>query len=139
MQEDENKLYQQVDRILRRYPWCKADESLYEACLPDHPGIYAEPLPNTEDDRLILSQNGGIGPVPISLRVVKRLYSEGRLFQDLNKELPQIVKSYYSSLRTTAKDRIFFRYFPSELMDMREAFAGKYPRLLFPTIYVADL
>lgn len=129
---DEDNLYARLDSLLTQFPdWTMSAQSRYIFGYIAMPYISTfSPIPATEEGRTLLAENGGVGPIKTTLKVMKRLYDEGRSFLDLEKAVIDHVKSCCKSVGRPTKEyaaqlRILAHLFPDSMDEYKVQIAGE--------------
>lgn len=129
-EEDENVMYARIDQLLLLYPEWRVTTPISRHVQPkfnwQHP---VQALPRTEEERSILNENNGIGPIHVSLLVIKRLYEEEKAFKDLHVLLKQYIddnsQADFIKPHELPTFRILYRLFPSLLVHCRIKLASE--------------
>lgn len=92
--------------------------------------VCAPAIASEEGMRLAMKEGDGVIRVPNALKVVKRLYQEGKAFEDLG---PQLIHSLrrregfgHFTWQSSPGSRVLYRYFPELFQEIKENLAGMY-------------
>jgi hypothetical protein len=129
---DEDALYGRLDSLLVEFPdWTLNAQSkwLNEYFATPYTILFA-PVPVTDAGRTLLVEHGGVGPIKTALKVMKRLYDEGRGFLDMEKTITNHVKSWCKSVGRPQKEkapqlRILAHLFPKCVDGYKVQIAGR--------------
>lgn len=121
------EMYNKVICVLQYCPGWKASVALCNELIPLYHFGFMHPFNTDQEQTPISLQNDGLGPIPAAYKVLKRLYTEEKLFHDLKKALATLVKR--SILGPFASEsapcfRVLYHLFPDMLTEVREDIAG---------------
>lgn len=131
--EDKEQLYERLKDILERFPdWRMSafSNTAEEYLLNPHSTTFA-PVAATEEGRALLAANEGIGPIKVAVKVMKRLYDEGKAFLDMDESAWQAIRKIlrtcmHKPCRENAPAlRVLYKLFPTECEDVKIEIASK--------------
>lgn len=136
----EEKLYEQMISLIQEMPdWrikisCCSLFSRLGSTAPDHYRFmsdeivfhYAAPFPQETSLASELDLNDGIGPLPVELKVIKRLHEEGQAFHDLIDRIVSLINDEgVNNSWPLSKIRALGRLFPQIIPVTREKLRGE--------------